>query len=445
MAAPVTPAEWLPILEDRLTKRRPEIDRLRSYTNGNAPLPEMGHNLKASWDRFQKKARTNYGGLAISAVLSRCVPQGVTVAGNDAAQAAVERIWRDNRARIQIKRAMWDMDACRVGYLLVSDDGGRAVLSSRKPESFIAAADPLKPWKARAYLSIWDDADAKMRYAYVGVFGEGQLFSRPLDPNAVGVLSSWMQDGDSDAYEGDPKVVILERPDGVALVEPHFDLIDRINHGKLNRLVVTALQAFRQRALKPKDGGGLPQEDIDGNRIDWAKAFEPAPGALWELPDGIEGVWESEQVDIRPLLDGEKTDARDFAAVTRIPISVFTPEGANQSAQGASVSQDGLYSQAAEEIETVRPGADMAFVYALQVEKVDLAGATVEVQWAPVELVTLAERYDAATKAKAVGLSMQTIRRDILGMTPTEIAADDLASADDALTAAMAAPSVATP
>jgi hypothetical protein len=435
---PQTPAEWLPVLETRLTERRPEIDRLRSYTNGNAPLPEMGRNLRATWERFQKKARTNYGGLAINAVLSRCIPQGVVIAGNDDAQAAAERIWRDNRARIQIKQAMADAAACRVGYLLISLDEGRAVLSARKPESFIAAPDPLKPWKARAYLSMWSDVDEGLEYAYVGTAGLGQMFSRPLKADDYSPNREWRVASEPDAYKGDPKVVIVERPSGHALVEPHFDLIDRINLGKLNRLVITAMQAFRQRALKSKDGGGLPATDLDGNEINWAAAFEPAPGALWELPEGIADIWESEPADIGPLLEAEKVDARDFAAVTRIPVSVFTPEGANQSAQGASVAQDGLYSQAAEEIEAIKPGADMAIVYALQAEGVDLNGATVEVQWAPVELVTMAEKYDAASKAKGIGLSMDTIRREILGMTPQQIEADDNGASNDALNLALA-------
>ena len=38
-------------------------------------------------------------------------------------------------------------------------------------------------------------------------------------------------------------------------------------------------------------------------------------------------MWESAETDIRPLLEGEKTDARDFAAVTLTPLSVFIPSG----------------------------------------------------------------------------------------------------------------------
>lgn len=58
----MTPAEYLPILLDALAERLPRIKRNRRYVNGDAPLPEMGPNLREAWESFQKKARTNLGG-----------------------------------------------------------------------------------------------------------------------------------------------------------------------------------------------------------------------------------------------------------------------------------------------------------------------------------------------------------------------------------------------
>jgi hypothetical protein len=200
--------------------------------------------------------------------------------------------------------------------------------------------------------------------------------------------------------------------------------------GKLQRLVITAMQAFRQRATK----GGLPQEDEDGNSIDYSKIFEPAPGALWDLPEGID-IWESEQTDIRPMLEGEKADARDFAAVTRTPISVFIPEGANQSAEGAASAKEGQVFQAKDEISRLTVGLAVAIVYALRVEGVDLGADTVSVLWEPPEHVSMAEKFAAAAQAKAAGLSLRTIQRTILGMGPDEIALEEADRADELLAA----------
>lgn len=425
---PSTPAEWLPILTKRLDDRYPRIALLRSYASNTPPMPEMGTNVRASWVAFQRKACTGYGGLAVESLANRIVPSGVRVGDsddNDAVQVA-RRVWRDNRMDVTVADAIRDMLACSVGYLVVGVDAdGHAIVSREIPEQAIAAVDPLRPWKARAFLKVWRDIDAEMDYAYVWVTGQRQLFSRSSKFEGKTLIThsfdaSWEPAGNAEPYAGEPPVVILERHDGQGLFEPHIPVIDRINLGKLQRLVVTAMQAFKQRAVK----GGLPQKDDEGNDIDWAAVFDPSPGALWDLPEGIE-VWESEQTDIRPLLEGEKTDARDFAAVTRTPISVFIPDGENQSAEGAFNAKEGQINQAKDEIARIQPGLSVAMVYALQIEGVNLDGATVQVTFTRPEHVSITEKYAAAAQARAAGESWKSIARNILGYTPDEIRAEE--------------------
>lgn len=420
-----TPDEWLPILSKRLDARHPRVTLLRSYANGAPPLPEMGANVRASWAAFQVKACTNYGGLAVESLASRMIPNGLRVGVSDDSPAldAARRIWRDNRMDVAVADAIRDVLTVSIGYLAIGSDAGAAVVSREVPEQFIAAADPLKPWKARAAFKPWRDIDAGMDYAFVWASGVRQKYARKSEDELTGIrftnTGGWVPDGDPEPYTGDVPVIILERHDGKGLFEPHIPVIDRINLGKLQRLVVTAMQAYRQRAIK----GGLVQQDDDGNDIDYAKAFEPAPGALWDLPEGID-VWESEQTDIRPLLDGEKSDARDFAAVSRTPISVFIPEGANQSAEGAAAAKEGQVFQAKDEIARITTGIAVAIVYALRAEGIDLAGETVEVLWEPPHLASQVEKFDAAQKANGL-VSRKTIQRDILGMSPDEIAQDE--------------------
>lgn len=420
-----TPEEWLPILAKRLEARMPKIQLLRGYADGDAPMPEMGKNVRASWVAFQKKARTNYGGLCVDSLANRMVVNGIRIGESEdsPALAAARRILRDNRWDVQVSDALRDYLITSIGYLLVGVEDGKAVITRELPEQSIAAVDPLRPWKARAYLKVWRDPDDGNDYALVVVRGSRQKFARksmfegkPLSS----VTSGWELYGEPEVFDGDPPVVVLERPGGKGLFEPHTDVIDRINLGKLQRLVVTAMQAFRQRAMK----GGLPTEDDDGNDIDWARILEPAPGAMWDLPEGVD-VWESEQTDIRPLLEGEKADARDFAAVTRTPISVFIPEGANQSAEGAAAAKEGQVFQAKDEISRVSAGLAVAVVYALRAENIDLGSDTVQVMFEPPEHVSISEKYAAATAAKGAGVSRRAILRDILGMSPDQIAQDE--------------------
>lgn len=433
----MTPEQWLPILAGRLDARNPRIGLLRSYVGGNPPMPEMGRNTAASWVAFQAKACTNYGGLAVESLSNRMIPNGIQIGDNtnEAAVKAARRIWRDNRLDVVFADVIRDVLTCSVGYLVTGFDDG-AIISRETPEQFIADPDPARPWKARAGFKVWRDTVAGMDYAYVWVPGRRQKFSRKSE-NTLGTMfrdskGDWSP-GEVETYQGDPPIVILERHGGLGLFEPHIPVIDRINLGKLQRLVITAMQAYRQRAMK----GGLPAQDEDGNDIDWAKTFEPAPGALWDLPEGID-IWESAPIDIRPLLEGEKTDARDFAAMTRTPVSVFIPEGANQSAEGAAAAKEGQVFQAKDEIDRIKVGIAVALVYALRAEGVDLDGDTIDVGFEKPDQVGVAEKYYAAKLAADAGvLSKRAIQRDILGMSPDQIAQDTADRADEQLQAFM--------
>lgn len=463
MAVPTSPDEWLPVLAKRLDDRfvdrslsdgYPGLVRLRKYAHGKPDLPEMGANLRASWEKFQRKARRDYGGVLVGSLADRCVWNGIRIgtAQDSPALEAARRILRDNRADLQIAQAVRDMLETRWGYLAVGDDGGRAVMTRELPEQFIVAPDPLRPWKARAALKVWRDADAGMDYALVWASGVRQPYARQavLDGvllRRVWVDGGWSRAGEPEVFEGDPPVVVLTRPEhtddlstsvGGAVLEPHMDLIDAIVLGKLNRLVITAMQAFRQRALKTAPNSpGLPEKDLDGKPIDYEKEFSPAPGALWELPEGID-IWESQLADIPGLIQGEVQDAKDFAVQTGVPVSMLIPDGANQTAEGASTAKERQIAQARAITRAISPALSVAVVYMLRVEGVDLGGDTVETLWVPPEHVSLTEKYSAAAQAKAAGRSRRGIMRDILGMSPDQIAEEERDLAAEQLEAALA-------
>lgn len=430
MAMATTPAEWLPILAKRLDARMPDIIKLRAYsTDGNAPMPEMNKNTMDSWKAFQKKARTNYGGLGCQSLAGRIVPTGIRVgtARQGAALDALRQVWRDNRLDVVFADAIMNMLSVRVGYLVVGTREGQPIITSEPPEKVITAPDPAQPWRSRAALRAWRDTDEGKDYALVWVRGARQRFARTVTTESGTirgtVVGGWEPDGDAEAFDGPVPVYALENENGMAEFEPHIDVIDRINLGKLHRLVVTAYQAFKARALK-----GLPDVDENGNDIDWGKRLDFAPGALLDLPEGID-VWESQAVDITSLLNGEKQDARDFAAVMRTPIDVFLPEGQNQSAAGAANAHKGEIQKAKNRIQRARGPMEASLLDALRI--LDLEdGETIQVLFESPEHVSLTEKAAAAAQAKAAGKSARWIAKNIWGMSPDEIAEEetDLAS-----------------
>lgn len=460
MAAPSSPKDWLDVLTKKMDARMPEINRLRSYSNGNAPMPEMNENLREAWQIFQRRARGGFGYLIASALANRIVPTGCTVGGEAAtvrkddatgdetpAQAAA-RLYRDTMLDVAIGDVILEAFQVRVGYLIVEKDEDGPVVTVEKAETFYAKPDPLRPYKAKAGVQIWRDEDDDNDYARLWIEGKRVEFKRESrkaqGDGKAKVLHTknytpedWEMVVDSEqTYEGGPPVWVFENRDGFGEYERHIDAIDRVHYGVLNRLVVMAAQAFRQRAIK----GDLPEEDDDGNSIDWAATFVPTPGALWDLPEGID-IWESQQADILPLLAVEDSDLRALSACSETPLASLVPDGANQTAEGAAFQKEAIVFKANDRLRRFSPIFARVMVRLLEIEGFSDV-PTVEITWEPTDRVSTTEKYDAASKAKAAGESWQSIARNILGYTPEQIRQDALDRANEQLTMQLLAPPV---
>jgi hypothetical protein len=448
VALPQTPSEWLPILTKGLDDQQSRVALLKRYMDSDAPLPEMGPNLRAAWQRFQKESRTNWAQLIVGSVADRVVPLGIAIAGSSESDEAklAQRIWRDNRMDLVVKQLVRDGVAYRDSYLCVwTGDDGQAIITSESAEFMYLEIDPVQPWKVRAAIKVWRDEVQGSDYAYVWVLGGRQKFSRPTT-RMVGnskrlhlkaVSGDWRVASEFEPISGDIPIYAYSNPIGWGEFELHLDLINRINRGILQRLVTTAMQAFRQRALKRKADGAYEDDgkDEEGNDQDWSKIFEPAPGALWDLPEGVE-LWESGVTDITPMLSAEKGDLRDLAAVTRTPLPMLVPDGANQSATGAAEMTSGLYFKARDCVQVVKIILAAALLKAMRAEGVEPSG-TIEVLLESPERVTMTEKYAAAAQAKGAGESWKSIQRNILGRTPEQIQQDAQDRAEEQLAAAM--------
>lgn len=448
MGAPVTPDEWLTLLTRRLDERRPRVQRLRSYVDGDAPLPEGTPNTREAWRKFQAKARTNFGALIVDAVADRLICNGVYVGDSTEDDDRARRLWRENRLDVALSDAIRDMLICGVGYGVVGVRDGRPVMTAEPPELMYASTDPERPWLVRAAVKVWRDLDMETDFAYLWVDGRRLKFSRSsftepqrgtkqqtrqLRTQAQGGWDAVIDEAGVPVVEpftGDVPVVVFENHDATGEFEHHTDLIDRINKGILDRLVMVAMQAFRQRALK----GGLPQPGEGEQPIDYAAVFEPAPGALWDLPDGIE-MWESQDTSqgILAALQATKDDIRDLASVTQTPAPMLMPDSANQSAEGARSSQQGLVRKGMDRLARIKPSVERWVEIALRVEDPDF-DQIVSTSWQSIELSTLAERYDAAVKAQAAGVPWRTIMMDILGFSAQKVDEMSVERATDELT-----------
>jgi hypothetical protein len=234
-----------------------------------------------------------------------------------------------------------------------------------------------------------------------------------------------------------PVVRFVNRADmygrGQGEFEPHLSILDRINYTVLSRLEIATLQAFRQRAIK-----GVPTHDQEGNEVNYDDIFNADPGAMWQLPDTGE-IWESGQVDLNPLRQAIRDDVQDLAAVTRTPLFYLTPDSANGSAEGAALAREGLVFKTKDRI--VQAGESweqvMAIAFAFAGDTERASRRDMECLWAPPERFSLAERYDAASKAQAAGVPWRTVMTEVLQFSPQQV---DRMSAERTTDALLAQP-----
>lgn len=433
-------------------KRQNRFDRLANYKMGKAPLPLGAENAREIFETFQRKARSNFGDLIVSAMSERMAPGGFRSAldNDETGDAEVADLWERAGLDVESANVHDTMLTLSEAYVIVGgmdEETGAPFITGEDPRYIVGEPDPQKPTRLRAALKLLhDDAEGEDR-AYVYLPGQVWVarrkasasdVARPSQTGPTLVFGSPQQwDWDTERSGSLPHnripVVRFLNKDALGEYETHTDLIDRINHQILQRMVIATMQAFRQRAIS-----GLPlYDESSGEEIDYSEVFTMDPAAIWQLPETAK-MWESQQVDLRPILEAVKDDVEHLAAVTRTPMFMLSPAGVNQSAEGASLSREGLVFKVRDRIARLGPAwaqvMSLALLMAGDSSRADLG--RLRTIWASPEHLSLAERGDAASKLQGV-LPRRTLLITILGMTPPEADRAMTELADEQLQQAM--------
>lgn len=448
ISTPQSPGWWLARLLKELEGRQERLHRLDRYYQGDPDLPHVNEATKDAYRRFQRKARTNFAELIVEAVRERMSPLGFRTgaAKDETGDDAAWQIWQANSLDADsafVHQAMLSMSDAYVIVGQVDADIGAPLITPEDPRQVITAHDPMRRRKVIAALKTFHDEDAEVDRAYVYLPGEVWQATRTSKRQwggwTVGNFD-WVEDAPGKLpFQTVPVIRFANRsklmgpPSGE--FEGSIDTLDRINFMLLQRLMIAALQAFKQRGIK-----GIPQTDAKGNAIDYADIFRSDPGALWQLPDTAE-IWESGQTDIQGILNAVKADVMDLAAVTRTPLFYLTPDAANGSAEGASLAREGLIfktfdrlAQAGESWEQV-----MSLAFTIMGDKERAARSDMEIIWDSPNRYTLSEQYSAAVQAVTAGVPWET-RMTLLQFSPQEIERMKAERASDALEAALTPP-----
>lgn len=429
---PMSPGWWLDRLAKQLLDRRKRYDQLQGYVDNTAEI-ETVHGSKTTreaYSRLRRVSRTNFAELVVEAARERMRPSGFrTGASSDVdTDAEAWRIWQANS--LDADSALVHRTALSLGdaYVIVGDvddEIGAPVITPEDPREVIAEHDPIRRRKPVAALKMYHDDLLGQEVAYLYLPGRVLRATRRKSEAMMAWSSAdWSWDkGYEIGLPGNavPVVRFVNKPNlravGMGEFEAHVSVLDRINHQVLQRLEIATLQAFRQRAIK-----GVPNTDENGSYISYDDIFTASPGSLWLLPETAE-LWESGQVDLGPIRQAIRDDVQDLAAVTRTPLYYLSPDANNGSAEGASLAREGLIfkvedriAQAGESWERV-----MSLAFLMAGDEARAALGDMEVQWAPPERFSLAERYDAASKAQAAGVPWRQVMGSILQFSPQEV------------------------
>lgn len=440
---PRSPGWWLKTLSKALVERntspgwrtsslrreaRPPLDLLADYLRGDPPLPQVAEGWRDGFRQFMRLSRMNYAELAVEPTRERMVPVGFHTAaeGDENGDPEAARIMRASDLDLKMTDVFSGMLALGDSYAIVgAPDGvtGVPLITAEDARQVITAHDPATGETLAALKMFRDDWDAA-DFAYV-YLATGEVWKARRDgSSSLASLRfsarSWSWTSESPEklpYRRIP-VVRFQNRGGVGEFEPHLDVLDRINDGLLDRVVIAKIQAFRQRAIK-----NLPSHDEDGEEIDYTDVFSADPGALWQVPDGVD-FWESQPIDLGPIRMAVKDDVEAFAAVTRTPLHLITPDAASGSAEGASLMREGqLYKV---EDRRRRGGSSLAQLMSLAFlfagDEARSERAEIKTIWQPAERYSLTEKMSAATQAKAAGLPQAAIFTDVMQYGPEDVA-----------------------
>ena len=427
MATEFEPEEVM--LLKRLARQQSRLNLLERYYEGDAPLPEGADGQSRAFRRFQRKARLNLGQLAVAAVRERMIIGGFRTGADADENGDVEarRMWKANN--LDVLSADLHSMFLRFGsaYAIVGFPEGANMprVTVEDPRQVIADTSEWDTTNVRMALKVFTDNGMHMAYFYYP--DQVVVYSKDANENVYDP-EKWRLEGVQSNPLGEVPVVKFTNADERGEYEPYLDIIDRINHMLLQRLVIATTQAFRQRVI----AGDFPTHDADGNEIDYNGIFEAGAGALWMVPEGA-SVTDLPQSDISGILQAVRADIQDFAAVTRTPMHYLAPDNASGSAEGASLAREGLVFKTEDRIARATPGwskvMSLLFRWVGDIERAELLD--LEPIWKPAERFSLSERADANTKFQDVPFRA---RMQLIGQfSPAEVAEMEVERAGEAL------------
>jgi hypothetical protein len=451
---PGSPAWWLLRLGQRLTADLNRLETLDAYWRGDHPLPFGNRKMREAYRRFQQQSKTNFCKLVAESVTERLKVTGFRTGGDgsDTLDKQAWGWWQDNhldadsgmvhRAAIVMSRA----------YVIVGenpDQAGHPLVTGEDPRQVIHESDPVNRRRRLAALKTWWDEIGTRQLAVLYLPESIHYYRGKIQTEATAgpwTPEQWEPD-DTDFDNGQventlgevPVVPFLNCPDLRGNTLGEFEDVtpvqDRINTEVLDRMVVSTMQAYRQRWAT-----GVDLSDENGNP---QGGFDPGADMLWNVTDEQARFGEFQPADLTQMLKAVEADVQHLAAITRTPPHYLLGSMINLSGDALGAAETGLTSKVTERATEFGESWEMVYQLAGKIQGTEIP-SDCEVIWQNPQFRTLTEMAAANVQLVTAGVPWRT-RMALLDFTPSQIDRMQTERAADAMLNAILAPPSLTP
>lgn len=351
---PKSPGWWLDKLSKKLEDQRNDVQDLFDRFEGENPLPPSLNQAPETAKRLFRTAQTRFAEMIVKAVRYPLKIQAISTAAEPGVSGD-PRAWEIFRTSGMEEECpathSTSLVSGRAYAIVMKHDVYGPRYTSEDPREVVTIQDPVVQSETRAAMKITHDDIEDRDYCWL--YLPGRVYRCSKESKNTDTLPQFTAQGFEwdEEYGGENGLEIPDignkvpvfayrNEEGVGEFERHLNILDRIDHMILQGMVIATFQAFKQRGIMVNQDD-MPNYDPEtGEEIDYSDIFAADPGALWILPETAK-MWESGAVDLTPVWTGVDRDIQKLSAVTFTPLAMFSPEGQNQSAEGATFAREG--------------------------------------------------------------------------------------------------------
>ena len=428
-----SPEWWLRRLHGQIANRIPSLDLFDAYYGGDHPLPWLPRQAQAEFRRILAMTRSNFCGLVVDATAERLQVEGFRLPGEERADAETWRLWQYNNLDDDADKAILEALIGGTSYTLVEPNGDTPNIYVEHASQAVVEYEPGSNRRRKAAgLKLWvDDWTGRLNATlflpdWVYKFESEAPKSGALDHMKLTWHPRLVRNENWPARNTLGEVPLTELPNnprlrtgGVSELDDVIDIQDRINKTIADRLITQDFGAFPQ-----KWAVGYPDEDADGNPaepIDIGRDRVVTTDVA--KTEAAFGQWDSAPLD--PYNAAKREDVKDIASRTRTPAQYLLGEMSNVNGETLKASESGLVAKVRQRQRPFEGGLVQTMVLARKAAGLPVPEARMSAIWRNPEFRTEGETTDAGIKQLAAGLRDRRGAQEFIGMSQSEIAAQD--------------------